>query len=178
MEHDPLDPYPYSDDFISVRKAVSYISAVVYPNLDLDKAKLRVRDRINKAVEKGHLRILRRPSNNKILAIELFTWAGQQKHWGILYQVPGLPIRPNSGSADVSLCGMSGDASGTQIPAELPELERQTIDFHIKLAQLQRAHEQLQQEHLAVVKEVEEWRKKDALLRKKRSDSAKRSRST
>jgi hypothetical protein len=173
--------YPYSGEYITLKDAVAFICVVVYPDEGQDehekaKEKKRVRRRICQAGEDGLLHILERERDKAILATELFTWAVERKGWARLYLVPGLPVRPASGSLHSSAPGFSVVGIGVSIPVDRPELERQFTDTHVQLFQARREIERLRLENATLRADVENLRAKKADISKKRRESAEKPR--
>ena len=114
----------------------------------------RIHSRIDEAQSKGRL-----PQQPAMPADVFFGWAVDQKGWGKLIEVAGIPV-----SVSVTVIGLGAEAqvgsdfSGVPSPIEIDELTQAHVEIARKLEATER--------ELASIKEhtADAQRKKDALL--------------
>jgi hypothetical protein len=155
--------YPYPSKQITIRQAVEFVAAVVYPDEHQRSARNKVRSRISYACKKGSL-----PFKRMWAAATFFRWAISNAEWVALRVVEGLPVAPvESVSAIEDSISMTEDVSIILIPGDLERLRQEYVRVEGERQHLLKRINDLESE-------VTAWREKDRQLREMRSKSGKK----
>jgi hypothetical protein len=169
-----IETYPFKADTIFLRDAAKYLAKVLDPGRGRRAAINRMDTRIRYAAKKGEFSIKRQGTRDTVSAKKVFTWAAHQAGWGHLYLVPGIPVEPASGNAEVSLPKLTASGEGFSMPVDRVELESQFKAAQIELVSARSQIERLTQKVEGLTAEIESWQAKSDHRSKVNSKNAKK----
>lgn len=167
--------YPFTEDLIERDELIKWIAKTLYPEEYPRDSEKKVRSKIHYwEVTKKQLSSIRKGNTDYYEAGAFFSWAISTAKWQPLINVPGLPLKENSGTADLSLPGLEMEARAISTPQDLETAQRLYLEAETERYRLEKENNKLKIANADLLAEVNEFRERKAQTRKKRSAAGKR----